>query len=114
MGTGELLTVSGVARAYERGQTTVHALRDVSLSLPRARSVAIMGPSGSGKTTLLNVIAGLDRPTSGEVVVAGQNLASLKGDALTAFRRRHIGFVFQFFNLLPTMSAMENVALPLL
>jgi len=114
MDTADVLTVARVGRAYERGQATVHALRDASLSLPPGRSVAIMGPSGSGKTTLLNVIAGLDRPTAGEIVVAGQSLAALHDDALTAFRRRHIGFVFQFFNLLPTMSALENVALPLL
>ncbi len=109
-----VLEVRGVSRWYRRGASEVHALRDVSFTVTSAGSVAIMGPSGSGKTTLLNVIAGLDTPTVGEVFVAGQRLRDLDPDAATAFRRRHIGFVFQFFNLLPTMSARDNVALSLM
>jgi len=109
-----VLRVSQLSKSYRRGHVCVPALRDVSFSLPRGRSVAVMGPSGSGKTSFLNLIAGLDVPSEGSVVISGQDLAALQGDALTTFRRRHIGFVFQFFNLLPTMSAADNVALPLL
>jgi putative ABC transport system ATP-binding protein len=90
------------------------ALRGVSLSVEAGELAAVIGPSGSGKTTLLNVVSGLDRPTSGEVRVCGQPLAALRGDAAAHFRRRHIGFVFQFFNLIPTMTAYDNVAVPLL
>ena len=90
------------------------ALRGVSLSLAPRGTIALMGPSGSGKTTLLNLLAGLDRPTSGEVWVDGTRLSDLDAEAATVFRRRNIGFVFQFFNLLPTMTARDNVALPLL
>jgi len=109
-----VLEVRDVSRRYRRGRFEVHALRDVSLTLEPRGSVAIMGPSGAGKTTLLNVIAGLDRPTSGVVRVCATDLAALDQEAATAFRRRHMGFVFQFFNLLPTMTARDNVALPLL
>jgi ABC-type lipoprotein export system ATPase subunit len=109
-----VLEVRGVSRSYRRGASDVQALADVSFTVASGGSVAIMGPSGSGKTTLLNVIAGLDAPTVGEVFVAGQRLRDLDPDTATAFRRRHIGFVFQFFNLLPTMSARDNVALPLM
>jgi putative ABC transport system ATP-binding protein len=109
-----VLEVRGVSRSYRRGASEVHALRAASFIVASGGSVAIMGPSGSGKTTLLNVIAGLDVPTMGDVFVAGQRLRDLDPDAATAFRRRHIGFVFQFFNLLPTMSARDNVALPLM
>src|SRR5262245_16819246 len=109
-----VLVVRNGSKIYRRGRLTVPAIRDVSFTLAPGRSLAIMGPSGSGKTTLLNMIGGLDRPSAGDVIVAGQNLATLGGDELTMFRRRHIGFVFQFFNLLPTMSARDNVALPLL
>jgi putative ABC transport system ATP-binding protein len=109
-----ILEVRGVSRSYRRGGSEVQALRDVTFTVGAGGSVAIMGPSGSGKTTLLNVVAGLDVPTAGEVVVAGQRLRDLSQDEATVFRRRHIGFVFQFFNLLPTMSARDNVALPLM
>src|SRR5437016_1635336 len=109
-----ILDVRSVSKVYRRGRVEVAALRDVSFRLTSGSTLAIMGPSGSGKTTLLNVLAGLDRPTGGEVLVDGQRLDRLDAEAATAFRRRHIGFVFQFFNLLPTMSARDNVALPLL
>jgi putative ABC transport system ATP-binding protein len=103
-----------VSRIYRRGADEVHALEHVSLHVPPARFVALMGPSGSGKSTLLNILAGLDRPTDGEVVVAGQRLNDLSEDELAAFRGRHVGFVFQFFNLIPVLTAQENVELPLL
>jgi putative ABC transport system ATP-binding protein len=112
--TGPTLDVQNVSKLYRRGAVTVHALRGVSFGLERGEAVAIVGPSGSGKTTLLNILAGLDRPSGGEVLVEGVAIGSLAPDAVTVFRRRHIGFVFQFFNLLPTMSARDNVALPLL
>src|SRR5262249_26821184 len=99
-----VLEIRGVSRSYRRGASEVQALRDVSFSVHEGGSVAIMGPSGSGKTTLLNIVAGLDHPTVGDVFVDGQRLSDMGPDDATAFRRRHIGFVFQFFNLLPTMS----------
>lgn len=109
-----ILEVRDVARTYQRGRYAVDALRSISLSLPSKGSIALMGPSGSGKTTLLNLLAGLDRPTSGEVWIDGTRLSDLNPEEATVFRRRNIGFVFQFFNLLPTMTARDNVALPLL
>src|SRR5262249_43981984 len=101
-----------VARLYRRGVALVHALEHVTLDMPGGRFVALMGPSGSGKSTLLNLLAGLDRPDAGEVIVAGQALSGLDEDALAAWRARHVGLVFQFFNLLPVLSAVENVELP--
>jgi putative ABC transport system ATP-binding protein len=94
-------------------QGGVVALRDVDLLVPRAQMVSIVGPSGSGKSTLLNLIGGLDRPTSGEVAIDGTSMADASDDALTKVRRDKIGFVFQFFNLLPTLTCLENVGLPL-
>lgn len=91
----------------------VHILKDISLTLPAAKTVSIMGPSGSGKTTLLMVMGGLERPTSGQVDVAGTSLSGLSEDALATFRRDNIGIVFQNFHLIPTMTALENVAIPL-
>src|SRR5215470_13222338 len=109
-----MIEVRDVSRVYRRGVDTVHALEHVTLHIPGGRFVALMGPSGSGKSTLLNLLAGLDRPDGGEVVVAGQPLSGLDEDALAAWRARHVGLVFQFYNLIPVLSAIENVELPLL
>jgi len=107
-----MVEVRNVTKRYE-GKRTVHALRGVSFRVEKGEMVATMGPSGSGKSTLLNIIGGLDRPSEGTVVIDGTELAALGDDALTRVRREKIGFVFQFFNLLPTLTARENVALPL-
>jgi putative ABC transport system ATP-binding protein len=109
-----ILDVRDLSKTYRIGRQAVPALAGVSFTLAAGRTLAITGPSGSGKTTLLNLLAGLDRPTGGEVRVAGARLDQLDADAATVFRRRHIGFVFQFFNLMPTLTAAENVELPLL
>src|SRR5262249_53609735 len=98
-----------VARRYGEGDTAVDALRGVSLEVPRGELTAVMGPSGSGKSTLMHILAGLDRPTSGSVQIDGTEITSLKDNDLTKLRRKHIGFVFQFFNLLPMLTAQENV-----
>ena len=103
-----------VNRYYEAGERSVHALDHVSLTIEQHEFVAVVGPSGCGKSTLLHLIAGLDRPTAGEIVVDGLKLTTADDAALTDFRRRRLGLVFQFFNLLPTMNALENVSLPLL
>jgi putative ABC transport system ATP-binding protein len=102
-----------LTRRFGAGETAVDALRGVSLDVARGDLVAVMGPSGSGKSTLMHVLAGLDRPTSGSVEIAGTEIGTLGDNELTRLRRRHVGFVFQFFNLLPMLSAEENVALPL-
>ena len=101
-----------VSRQFE-GKRNVTALDDVSLAIPRGEMISIIGPSGSGKSTLLNLVGGLDRPTAGRVIVDGEPLAGLADDDLTRVRRDKIGFIFQFFNLLPTLSCLENVGLPL-
>ncbi len=103
----------GLTRTYGHGDASVHALRGVDLDLPAARFTAVMGPSGSGKSTLMHCLAGLDQPTSGTVTVGGIALESLTDDALTIFRREHLGFVFQSFNLLPMLTAGQNILLPL-
>ncbi|MFI6921106.1 ABC transporter ATP-binding protein [Nonomuraea spiralis] len=102
-----------LTKTYGQGDAQVHALRGIDLDLPRGRFTAIMGPSGSGKSTLMHCLAGLDQPSGGSVTVAGTDLGSLDDDALTIFRREHIGFVFQAFNLLPMLTAGENILLPL-
>ena len=107
-----MVQVKGVVKRFE-GKSQVTALDGVTLEIPRGQMVSIVGPSGSGKSTLLNMIGCLDRPTEGEVLIEGQPLARLDDDALTRVRRDKIGFVFQFFNLLPTLRAIENVELPL-
>jgi len=109
-----LIVIRRVSRRYQRGADDVHALEDVSLDIDGGRFVALMGPSGSGKSTLLNLLSGIDQPSTGEVVVAGMRLADLDEDALAAWRARHVGLIFQFFNLMPVLSARDNVALPLL
>ncbi|MEP7334760.1 MAG: ABC transporter ATP-binding protein, partial [Actinomycetota bacterium] len=98
---------------YGEGETAVHALQGVSLDIPKGDLTAIMGPSGSGKSTLMHILAGLDKPTAGEVAIAGTKITRLGDSDLTKLRREHIGFVFQFFNLLPMLTAEENVLLPL-
>ena len=100
-------------RQYGEGATAVHALRGVSLEVQKAQLVAVMGPSGSGKSTLMHILAGLDKPTSGTVTIAGTEITGLDDNDMTRLRRDHIGFVFQFFNLLPMLTAEENVVLPL-
>jgi putative ABC transport system ATP-binding protein len=109
-----MLTLQNVTKAYAQGQHLVHVLRGVSLTIRDGEFVTIMGPSGSGKSTLLHLLGALDDPTSGSVHFAGQDLKALSERKRSLLRRRQIGFVFQAFNLLPTMTAAENVALPLL
>ncbi|MFW9911829.1 MAG: ABC transporter ATP-binding protein [Candidatus Thorarchaeota archaeon] len=108
------MRLDDVSRTYTMGEIQVHALTDVSLSIKRGESVAVMGPSGSGKTTLLNLIGALDRPTGGRVHIDGVDITDMSEKDLTNVRREKISFVFQFFNLLPVLSAYENVELPLL
>jgi ABC-type lipoprotein export system ATPase subunit len=112
--TEPLVIVDHVEKLYTTGQRTVAALRDVSLEVLSGESVALMGPSGCGKSTLLHLIGGMDRPTHGRVMVGGTGLETLSETALAQFRRRRVGFVFQFFNLLPTLTVLENAALPLM
>jgi putative ABC transport system ATP-binding protein len=111
--TGPVVSAKEVTRRYGEGDTAVDALRGVSLDVGRGQLTAVMGPSGSGKSTLMHILAGLDRPTSGEVYIAGTEISKLGDNDLTKLRRRHIGFVFQFFNLLPMLTGEENVVLPL-
>ena len=107
-----MIELAAVTKQFA-GKRDVIALDDISLTIPRGEMVSIIGPSGSGKSTLLNLIGGLDHPTSGEVSIDGERLSHLSDDALTRVRRDKIGFIFQFFNLLPTLSCLENVGLPL-
>jgi putative ABC transport system ATP-binding protein len=109
-----LIRLRGVVKSYRRGRQTVEVLHNLDLDVQPGEFLALMGPSGSGKTTLLNLIGGLDRPTDGEVVVAGEHIDDLSGGELAKWRARHVGFVFQFYNLMPTLSAERNVELPLL
>jgi putative ABC transport system ATP-binding protein len=109
---GVVVRATDVRRRYGEGSTAVDALRGVSLEVAKGQLVAVMGPSGSGKSTLMHILAGLDQPTSGTVTIAGTEITGLDDAHLTRLRRDHIGFVFQFFNLLPMLSAEENVLLP--
>jgi putative ABC transport system ATP-binding protein len=109
-----LVRVRGVVKRYKRGSERIEVLHNLDLDVQPGEFVALMGPSGSGKTTLLNLIGGLDRPTEGEVIVAGERIDDLAGGHLARWRSRHVGFVFQFYNLMPTLSAERNVELPLL
>jgi putative ABC transport system ATP-binding protein len=108
-----VVTARDLVRRYGEGDTAVDALRGVSVEIAQGRLTAVMGPSGSGKSTLMHILAGLDTPTSGEVTVAGVDISGLDDASLTKLRRDHIGFIFQFFNLLPMLTAAENIALPL-
>jgi putative ABC transport system ATP-binding protein len=112
LSTGTAVAAAGLTRTYGAGDSAVHALRGVSLDLPAGQFTAVMGPSGSGKSTLMHLLAGLDTPSAGSVEVAGHDITRMKDRDLTRLRRKHIGFVFQSFNLLPTLSAEENVVLP--
>jgi putative ABC transport system ATP-binding protein len=109
-----LVTLRRVIKRYKRGRQVVEVLHNLDLDVARGEFLALMGPSGSGKTTLLNLIGGLDLPTSGEVSVAGLRIDRLSGSQLARWRSRHVGFVFQFYNLMPMLSAEHNVELPLL
>lgn len=105
------LELRAVDKTYDGGAVPVHALRDIDLTVPAGEFVVVLGPSGSGKTTLLNVVGGIDTPSRGEIRVDGSDIAHLDAAGLTDYRRRHVGFVFQFFNLIPSLTALENVAL---
>ncbi|HEX4562117.1 MAG TPA: ABC transporter ATP-binding protein [Gemmatimonadales bacterium] len=112
--TDSIVQVRNVSKAYRRDANTVPVLQNITLDVPTGEFVALMGPSGSGKTTLLNLIAGIDRPDTGEVKVAGTDVAQLTESQLAKWRATNIGFVFQFYNLIPVLTAFENVELPLL
>ena len=106
-----LFDIRDLSKVYRMGEVEVHALRNVTLTLDEGTFVCLLGPSGSGKSTLLNIVGGLDVPTSGQVVYRTEDLTNADEAALTAYRRRHVGFVFQFYNLIPSLTALENVAL---
>jgi putative ABC transport system ATP-binding protein len=110
---GTVVEAHELARVYGEGDTAVHALRGVTLGVERAKLTAVMGPSGSGKSTLMHLLAALDEPTGGYVTIAGTRLGELNDTQVTKLRRQHIGFIFQFFNLLPMLTAEENIVLPL-
>jgi len=109
-----LVQVEGVEKVFHRGSEDIHVLSDLHLRVPAGEFLALMGPSGSGKTTLLNLIGGLDRPTKGAVTIAGERIDQFPDGRLAAWRARHVGFVFQLYNLLPVLTAERNVELPLL
>jgi putative ABC transport system ATP-binding protein len=111
---GALVKVEGVEKVFHRGSEDIHVLADLNLQIPNGEFLALMGPSGSGKSTLLNLIGGLDTPTRGTVTIAGERIDQLSGRKLSAWRARHVGFVFQLYNLMPTLTAERNVELPLL
>ena len=111
--SGPVVTTTGVTRTYGSGTSLVPALRGITLEIQAGGLTAIMGPSGSGKSTLMHILAGLDKPTAGEVTLGGTRIDNLGDNDLTRLRREHIGFVFQFFNLLPMLTAEENITLPL-
>jgi putative ABC transport system ATP-binding protein len=108
-----VVVATDLTRRFGEGDTAVDALRGISLEIEQGKLTAVMGPSGSGKSTLMHILAGLDKPTSGTVTIAGEEITTMNDNELTHLRRKHIGFVFQFYNLLPMLSAEENVKLPL-
>ena len=108
-----MVVATGVIRQFGAGDTAVTALRGVTVEMERGKLTAVMGPSGSGKSTLMHILAGLDKPTEGSVQIQGTEITTLNDDALTRLRRDHVGFVFQFFNLLPMLTARENMLLPM-
>jgi putative ABC transport system ATP-binding protein len=112
--TEALVKIRNVSKSYYRDSLEIPVLRSINFDIPQGEFLALMGPSGSGKTTLLNLISGIDRPSSGELVVAGENIAQLNDGQLAKWRSEHIGLVFQFYNLLPVLTAFENVELPLM
>jgi len=114
MPSGTLIAIEGVSKHYQRDKLVIRVLDGISLTIDRGEFLGLMGPSGSGKTTLLNLIAGIDRPTSGRVIVGGKEISSLSDAALTRWRSANVGFIFQLYNLIPVLSAFENVELPLL
>ncbi|NFG42480.1 ABC transporter ATP-binding protein [Clostridium botulinum] len=109
-----LLEVKSISKTYGKGEAAVHALKDVSFSVPKGEFVAIVGESGSGKSTLLNMVGALDTPTSGKVFIDGKDIFSMKDSNLTIFRRRNIGFIFQNFNLIPELNVEQNIIFPVL
>ncbi len=109
-----LIAVKNIHKNYQRGSETIEVLRDVNLNIHKGEFVAFMGPSGSGKTTLLNLLGGLDVPTSGHIFIDGEDIAGMSAKKLTTWRSRHVGFIFQMYNLIPVMTAFQNVELPLL
>jgi putative ABC transport system ATP-binding protein len=113
LATQRVVSADSITRRYGEGESAVDALRGVSLQVMSGELSAVMGPSGSGKSTLMHILAGLDRPTSGRVLISGQDITEMNDNELTLLRREHIGFIFQFFNLLPMLTAEENILLPL-
>jgi putative ABC transport system ATP-binding protein len=113
-GSQAMIQISNVSKSYRRDSIKIPVLSNITLSVPKGEFLALMGPSGSGKTTLLNLVAGIDKPDSGQVIVNGTSIGSLGESALAHWRSTHIGFIFQFYNLLPVLTAYENVELPLL
>ena len=114
MSAAPLVSIRHLAKSYQRGAQTVPVLSDISLDIAEGDFIALMGPSGSGKSTLLNLIAGIDRPDSGELIVGGVDISDLPESALADWRAAHVGFIFQFYNLMPVLTALENVELPLM
>ena len=110
----EILKIENVKKEYANGDKKLYALDDVSLAINQGEFIAIIGPSGSGKSTLLHIIGGIDKPTSGKVLINGADISSLRSDKMTIFRRQNIGIVYQFYNLIPTLNAEDNITVPVL